>query len=201
MSPGARQTLLLHACCAPCATVPVHRLRARWDIQVLFYGPNIHPTAEHDRRLQELERLCRALDLPLRVEPGRPEEWEAAVAAHRQAPERSRSPRCRECFALRLARTARVAHALGASAFTTSLSVGRLKSSPVLLEVGRAAGLAAGVEFLAEDFKKADGFGLSLELSRTYGLARQTYCGCAPSLAEVAEKRARRPAAEGGVAG
>ncbi|HOX44261.1 MAG TPA: epoxyqueuosine reductase QueH [Myxococcota bacterium] len=201
MSPAARQTLLVHACCAPCAAVPLHRLRERWDLQVLFYGPNIQPTAEHDRRLGELERLCGRLGVPLRVEPGPAEEWEAAVAAHRQAPEHLLSPRCRECFALRLGRTARVARALGAAAFTTSLSVGRLKSAPVLFEVGRAAGLAAGVEFLAEDFKKADGQGLSLALSRLHGLTRQGYCGCAPSLAEVTARRARRAAAQGGGAG
>ncbi len=195
MSP-VRPTLLLHACCAPCATVPIERLAERWELKVLFYGPNIHPAAEHDRRLEEVRRLCRARGLGLLVEPGRVEDWEAAVAGVREEPERRESPRCRACFGLRLTRTARLARQAGCQAFTSSLSVGRLKNSPVLAEVGRAVARAEGVEFLAEDWKKRDGFGRALALGEALGLARQDYCGCAPSLAEVRARRARRPAGE-----
>jgi predicted adenine nucleotide alpha hydrolase (AANH) superfamily ATPase len=35
-----------------------------------------------------------------------------------------------------------------------------------------------GVLYLFSDFKKRDGYKRSIELSNTYGLYRQNYCGC-----------------------
>ena len=35
-----------------------------------------------------------------------------------------------------------------------------------------------GVKFLDIDFKKKNGFGRSVELSKKYGLYRQNFCGC-----------------------
>jgi ribonuclease HII len=192
---GPKPSLLLHACCAPCASVPAHRLREDWNVRLMVYAPNIHPRAEHDRRLGELERLARAWGLELMVEPGPAEDWARVVQACRDAPEGGLSPRCRACFGLRLGRAAELARASGCAAFTTSLTVGRLKRSAVVLEVGREAGLAAGVPFLDEDFKKRDGFGQSLAFCRELGLVRQDYCGCAPSLAE-ARRRARHKGAD-----
>jgi hypothetical protein len=38
--------------------------------------------------------------------------------------------------------------------------------------------LQYGVDFLADDFREYGGYARSVELSRMYGLYRQTYCGC-----------------------
>ena len=35
-----------------------------------------------------------------------------------------------------------------------------------------------GVPYLFSDFKKKNGYKISCELSREYGLYRQDYCGC-----------------------
>ena len=35
-----------------------------------------------------------------------------------------------------------------------------------------------GVKFLDIEFKKKNGFGRSVELSKKYGLYRQNFCGC-----------------------
>ena len=54
---GAKgKKLLLHACCAPCATACLERLHSLMDITVLFYNPNIE-TEEYLKRKGELIRL------------------------------------------------------------------------------------------------------------------------------------------------
>ncbi|MBQ3329915.1 MAG: epoxyqueuosine reductase QueH, partial [Ruminococcus sp.] len=45
-----------------------------------------------------------------------------------------------------------------------------------------------GVDYLCSDFKKKEGYKRSMELSRQYGLYRQSYCGCIFSQREAKEK-------------
>ena len=44
--PEGKNRLLLHACCAPCASWPLEALSQRLDITVYFYNPNIMPLEE-----------------------------------------------------------------------------------------------------------------------------------------------------------
>ncbi|MBR3750108.1 MAG: epoxyqueuosine reductase QueH, partial [Firmicutes bacterium] len=53
-----------------------------------------------------------------------------------------------------------------------------------------------GIEYLAGNYKKQDGYRRSIELSREYGLYRQDYCGCEFSKAEAEQRRAKRRAEE-----
>ena len=64
------------------------------------------------------------------------------------------------------------------------------KNAEWLNELGQAAGERFGVHFLPSDFKKRGGYYRSLELSQSYGLYRQDFCGCVYSKAET-EKRKR----------
>ena len=51
--------LLLHACCAPCASWPLELLSDRSEITVYYYNPNIMPLEEYEKRLGEFEKLRR----------------------------------------------------------------------------------------------------------------------------------------------
>jgi len=57
LSEGIRPKLLLHACCAPCSSACMDKLRAIFDITVFFYNPNITLREEYDKRVEELHRL------------------------------------------------------------------------------------------------------------------------------------------------
>ncbi|MEG2500450.1 MAG: epoxyqueuosine reductase QueH, partial [Oscillospiraceae bacterium] len=59
-----------------------------------------------------------------------------------------------------------------------------------LNEIGFALEQEYNVKYLPADFKKKNGYKRSLELSKEYGLYRQSYCGCAFSLAESQGRRA-----------
>ena len=59
---------------------------------------------------------------------------------------------------------------------------------PVIVQpVGAQLSEKYGVEYLAGNYKKKDGYNRSIELSKAYGLYRQHYCGC-----EFSERDARK---------
>ncbi len=167
--------VLLHVCCAPCASTALERLLGLGhEVTLFFSNHNIDPPAEHALRLQHVEKLAAHFKAPLLVDPPDPAAWRAAVAGHEDAPERG--SRCTLCFRYSLARTRDRMLQGGFDAFTTSLTTSPHKSTPLLFAIGREL---AGERFLAVDFKKRDGFGRARALSAALGLYRQTYCGCA----------------------
>lgn len=184
--------LLLHVCCAPCATVPLQRLSDRFDLTLYWYGPNIHPRSEHDRRLEELRRLCKEQGMPLMEEGYTPEHWEHTVGPFSHQAESSFNQRCQSCYHLRMDFTAQKASQLGFEWFSTTLSLSRHKNSKVLEEIGQQVAQAHGLKYCSESFKKAGGEALSVKLSREHGLYRQDYCGCRLSLQEAKQRRQRR---------
>ncbi|NLF21903.1 MAG: epoxyqueuosine reductase QueH [Lentisphaerae bacterium] len=167
--------VLLHTCCAPCASACIERLQAaRYGVTLFFSNANIGDADEYVRRLRSVERLAAALRVELIVDTeARHGDWLAAIRGHEQAPEGG--ARCRPCFGFSLERTARAAARLGLAHFTTSLTVSPHKHTPAILAAGRAVDAA---RFLPLDFKKQGGFARSVALARQYSLYRQDYCGC-----------------------
>lgn len=182
--------LLLYACCAPCTTVPLARLRERGSVRVFFFAPNIHPASEYHRRRDEMARLCREENVEFLEGPYRPAEWGRAVRPYRHLPEGSE--RCLACFRLRLGAAARRARELGFTTFAATMSVARQKSTALVNQAGREAAAAHGVRFIDNDWKKGGGADLAVALSRRRGFYRQSYCGCALSRSE---RRRRESAA------
>ncbi len=171
--------VLLHTCCAPCASHCVLALRELGhDVTMFFSNANIAPDAEYARRLDAVRLLSDHLAVPLRVDEARHDDWlrEAACGFERE-PEKGL--RCERCFRYSLCRTRAAMLASGFDAFTTTLSVSPHKHTPTLFAVGRTLDPA---RFLAVDFKKRDGFKRSLQLTAELGLYRQSYCGCEFSL-------------------
>ena len=57
---GEKPSLLLHACCAPCASHPLSFLTEYFDVTVYYYNPNITDEAEQDKRYEEIARFLEA---------------------------------------------------------------------------------------------------------------------------------------------
>jgi hypothetical protein len=184
-----RPRLLLHVCCAPCATAVIERLQLDYDLVLLWYNPNITDPAEHEKRLQEARRYAEGLGLPLSAPPQAPEAWQAAVCGLEAEPEGGL--RCDVCFGLRLRAAAKAARELGIARFTTTLSISPHKSFEKIRAAGKAAGDETGEEFLALDFKKQAGFQRSTQLAAEHDLYRQDYCGCEYSKREAEARRTR----------
>lgn len=171
-----RPSILLLACCAPDATVAIERLAQEWEVTVFFYNPNIHPRAEYELRLAEMRKVAEAMQVPLMVGPYEDELWFATVKGLEGEPEKGR--RCHVCFRLRLEATARQATDMGIQVFTTTLTVSPHKDARTICALGQELAAHYGLEFLAANFRKQNGFKRSIELSKALGLYRQNYCGC-----------------------
>lgn len=171
-----KPALLLHACCAPCSSACLERIKDFFDVTVYYYNPNIDSEEEYYKRANEQKRLCAELNVKVIIEEYRSDEFYSAVRGLENEPEGGK--RCEKCFYLRLKKTAERAKEKGFDYFTTTLTLSPLKNAELLNETGEKAAAETGVGFLPSDFKKRGGYKRSIELSREYGLYRQNYCGC-----------------------
>lgn len=170
---GAR--LLLHCCCAPCASSCLERLKDYFKITVLFYNPNIDG-AEYDRRKAELIKFINATGWAEMLDCAHEAEDFYTAAAGLES-EKEGGARCAECFKLRLNKTAELADSGGYDLFATTLTLSPLKNARLINGIGESAA-RGNAKWLYSDFKKQDGYKRSIELSKQYGLYRQNYCGC-----------------------
>lgn len=177
---GRTPTLLLHACCAPCASYVLEYLAEHFAITLLFYNPNIQPEAEYLARLKELERLFTLLPVkhPVSILPCAYDASVFDALAKGLEHEPERGARCPKCFEARLSMTARKAKEHGFDYFTTTLSISPHKNADTLHEIGTRLAEELGVSYLPADFKKRGGYLRSIALSNEYHLYRQNYCGC-----------------------
>ncbi len=205
-------SVLIHACCAPCATYTVEHWRGqKHEISGYWFNPNIHPSSEHELRLQTLKDYARNIALPIIIAPGyqtedyfravdghrtevrseksevRSERWDAAEShcllptAYVQLP--APSPhRCRYCYLLRLHNAARAAKEEGFDAFTTTLLISPYQNLELLKRIGEELQAKVGVRFLYEDLRP--GYRESRRMAKELNLYRQKYCGCLYSDAE-----------------
>jgi len=171
-----KPSILLHSCCGPCSTAVIERLLPDFDVTVFYYNPNIEPKEEYEHRKNEQKRLCELLAVPFIEGDYENGAFLDAVKGFEDAPEGG--ARCRECFYIRLEKTAAFAKERHFDFFDSTLSVSPHKNYDVICSVGKELELRYGVNFLAGNYKKKDGFKRSTDLSREYGLYRQDYCGC-----------------------
>ena len=166
--------ILLHTCCGPCASACVPRLKEEGHEVTMFYAnSNIDTAEEFEKRRAEAAKLAAADGVPLVVDPYDHGAW-LRVAAAGLEDEPEKGARCAKCFRFNLARVAAYAEAHGYDGFATSLTVSPHKVSPVIF----AQGDAVSPRFLHYDFKKREGFKLSVRRAKELGLYRQSYCGC-----------------------
>ena len=162
--------VLLHICCAPCATAVLEKLREDgFQVRGFFYNPSIHPWKEFQRRLGALKAWAPGAGLTVDCFEDYPleENIRMLLAAEN---------RCFACFADRMRKTASKAADLGMEYFTTTLLISPYQNRKLLEKAGIEAAESAGVKYLHFDFRSL--YKRSIELSRTAELYRQPYCGC-----------------------
>ena len=195
ISPEQRKpSILLHACCGPCSTACVARLAPDYQITVYYYNPNITDREEYYLRRDTLMQFIKAFNeehkdsyfVSYMEGEYDPERYIAKCGPLADEPEGG--ARCDLCFAMRLAETARKAGELGIDYFTTTMSVSPHKNYDKIKTLGMSLEEQTSSRFLDIDFKKKNGFGRSVELSRHYGLYRQNFCGCEYARAAMKQK-------------
>ncbi len=192
---GERPSLLLHVCCAVCASYVLEYLYEHFRITIAYYNPNITEEEEYRYRYAELMRYVaerkmdeiRFLDVDYK-----PDDFFATVQGHES--DREGGARCSLCFSQRLGYTARLAKEGGYRYFATTLTVSPLKNAEVINAIGARIGEQIGAAYLPSDFKKKNGYKRSIELSKEYNLYRQNYCGCIFSQKEAEQRESAKNA-------
>ena len=176
-------TVVLHTCCGPCASACVPRLKEDGhEVTMLFANSNIDTLEEFEKRQAEAEKLARHDGVRFAALPYDHAEWLREVAAgYENEPEKG--ARCARCFRYNLEKTAAYAAAHGIDSFTTSLTVSPHKVSAMIFSAARTIQQSNNSNnqtrpFLPYDFKKKEGFKISVKRAEELGLYRQTYCGC-----------------------
>jgi len=176
--PGEEKTsgtvvkILLHICCAPCALYPLETLKGKgYDVQGLWYNPNIHLYQEYCRRRDSLQDYAVRTNLPViyNDEYGL-REFIRTIGRDEE------EDRCLACYRLRLQRAAGIARQGKFDSFTTTLLSSPHQKHKLIRKIGEQAAKKVGVEFHYEDFR--EGNKESIRLSKEIGLYRQQYCGC-----------------------
>ncbi|MDO5765363.1 MAG: epoxyqueuosine reductase QueH [Elusimicrobiales bacterium] len=178
--PGPK--LLILSCCAPCSCAVIKKMADEGvDATVLFYNPNIYPSAEYEKRRDEQRRVCEAFGLKFAELPYEPEVWDKAVAGLENEPERGK--RCSECFYMRLKKAQEYALEHKFDALTSVLGVSRYKDLAQVNEAARRAWQVSVKPYWPTNWRKGGLEELRRALIKELGLYSQTYCGCKYSLA------------------
>lgn len=175
-----RKKILLHSCCAPCSSHVITFLTKYFDITILYYNPNISPIEEYNKRKEEQIKLINEIKTEGKIEiidcDYDNDIYENKIKGYEECPERG--ARCTICFNLRLEKTAKIAKDKNYDYFCSTLTVSPYKNAPLINQIGEELSKKYNIKWLYSDFKKADGYKKSIELSKKYNLYRQDYCGC-----------------------
>lgn len=173
---GNNRKLLLHACCAPCASGCLDKLIENFEVVLYFYNPNMDTMEEYNKRAKEIERLAERYKIKYIIEEYGSGEFIKNVTGLEKEAEGGK--RCVKCFSLRLKKTCEYAENNGYDYFTTTLTVSPLKNAQLINSIGEETAKGKRVKFLPSDFKKRNGYINSIKVSNELNLYRQNYCGC-----------------------
>ena len=173
-------SLLLHACCAPCSTACLERVANFFKVTIFYYNPNITDESEYKKRIEEIKKLLTLINPKYKVEllegDYDPNKFFDMAKGLENEPERGK--RCYKCYEMRLEETAKIASKLGFNNFCTTLTLSPHKNANWINEIGEKLNNEYDSNYLYSDFKKKEGYKRSIELSKEYNLYRQDYCGC-----------------------
>lgn len=165
-----RKRILLHICCAPCATAVVEDLReSGYEVTGCFYNPSIHPLKEFQRRAEALRKWAPSVDLPVIMNE------ESSLESNLKMLLNS-SNRCLSCFTDRMGFTAEMCSRMGFDQFTSTLSISPYQNHELLKHAGEKAAALSNVSFIYMDFR--ENYKKSIQMSRDADIYRQPYCGC-----------------------
>lgn len=164
--------VLVHACCAPCAIVPIMKWKnSEYEPTLFFYNPNVHPYREYRKRLDSFSDYCAQEEVESITEGGYGlSDFLERVFDCRDV------PRCEVCYRMRLEETVGQAKARRFEGFSTTLLVSPYQKRDLILSIGKEMEEVHGVTFVDHDWRELYRDGL--HEARASGLYCQSYCGC-----------------------
>lgn len=170
-----KPTLLLHTCCALCFSSAFMQCKDYFEITVFFYNPNIYPLGEYEKRKNETLRLIEIFKKEFNVNIKFVEQIENFEAYNKK---KVHKHKCYDCIYNRILNSYNYANSNNYDYITTTLTVGRLKNSIMINQIGEMLEPYYKTKYFYSNFKKNKGIDLSLEMKKKYNIYAQNYCGC-----------------------
>lgn len=167
--------LILMSCCAPCSCGAIEQLAHGEipgidDFIVMFFNPNIFPSSEYQKRLNEQIKYCEKLGVKYVVGDYNHDDWREQVKGLENEPERG--ARCSKCFAYRFCYAREYARKHGFNAIASVFGVSRHKDQN---QVDNAGNKSCGdIKYLPIKWNEE----LRQQINRESDFYRQNYCGC-----------------------
>lgn len=185
-----KPTLLLHACCGPCFTIPYELIKGHFDITIIYNNSNIYPKEEYVRRLEEFKRYIKEINADVKfIEfPYDNETYNKDLEP--RANDKEGHERCRICFRKRLGEGFKYAKEHNFDYFGTVMTISRYKNAQDINRIGYELEKEFGpTKWLPADFKKNNGYEDSLKIIKDHEMYFQEYCGCIYSFKAYQAKR------------
>jgi predicted adenine nucleotide alpha hydrolase (AANH) superfamily ATPase len=144
-----------------------------------FYGSNIHPSEEYNKRRNSVEVLMSHFKGQC-VYPAPSPLWLESTSS--LADEKEGGKRCALCFRLQLESTAMAAIEYGCSHMCTTLTISPHKDPTLINSIGNEIADNFGLIWQTHVWRKNNGFLNSVQMANSIGLYRQNYCGCIYSI-------------------
>lgn len=174
-----KASLLLHACCGPCFTIPYELLKDYFDITILYNNSNIYPKKEHDRRLNELKIYLKEIGSNIQIIETNYDNEIYNLDLEPRKDDKEGHERCRICFKKRLKEGFEYASKHHFDYFGTVMTISRYKNAQDINKIGgKLQEEYPTVKWLYADFKKNDGYEKSLIIIKNHEMYFQEYCGC-----------------------
>lgn len=181
--PTGAEKVLLHTCCAPCASAIVEWMTNNEVKPILYYSnSNIYPREEYEKRKRECIRMADELGIEFAEGHYDHEDWREKIKGLEKEPERGK--RCQECFRIRLEDALDYADKHDIRQVTTALASSRWKSLEQVGQAGCAAAEGHNADYWDQNWRKGGLQDRRNALTKEFNFYNQQYCGCEFSLAE-----------------
>lgn len=181
--------LLLHTCCAPCLTSSYEQTMHDFLVVPFWFNPNIEDKKEYNKRLDYFKKMNKIVAANNKILDNYDLDntiWHKIINGLENEPEGGK--RCEKCIKFRLEKTIKEAKQNQYDIFGTTMTASSQKNSKMINQIGKKLSKKYKTKYLNIDFKKKDGYLLSVKLSKKYKLYRQNYCGCKYSTTKELKK-------------
>jgi len=177
MTETKKEKLLVSVCCAPCFIYLEEKYKKKFDIDIFFYGSNIHPESEYNLRKNELKKFTTKKFFITKYNP---DNWLSKIKKIKNFHIKNEGgPRCEKCFEIRFRETAKFAIKNNYKNITTTLNQSPHKNDEQIKKVAKKILKEfPSLNFIFFDLKKNNGFQKSCILCKQKKIYRQKYCGC-----------------------
>src|SRR3989339_1672691 len=161
------ENILLHTCCGICGFSATQNLEKSFNIKYYWYNPNIHLVSEYKKRLASAKTKFTFI-----IDTYDWKKWFLRIKNIAY----NNIERCKECYIMRLTKTAEKAKELKINNFSSTLLISPYQKHDLLKNIGEDLQKRFNVKFHYFDERK--NFYKYRNQYREFGLYMQKYCGC-----------------------